>query len=109
MCNRIVAVVPVMLVRLNGPLSILGTREQDVSARSFGGQPIKSPPPPCISLYRIKKARFGPGLTTISAHGDLRHFDLAGPRSAEDGACTIRHKSLINTWPGDCGLQLDFC
>src|SRR3984893_18881687 len=106
MIDYVVAVVRVMLVRLDAPACIFGTGQQGVLAGLFWRQPIKFPTPPRMPSRGIEKMRFGPGLAAVGAHRDLRHLGLACPCSAEDGVAPIRQKGLVNTWPGDGRLQL---
>jgi hypothetical protein len=82
MGDHVSAVVPVMLVWLNGAVGIL-TGQQSVLAGFFWCQPVEFPTPPRMPLHRIKKMRFGPGLAAVSAHRDLRHLSLTCPCSPE--------------------------
>src|SRR6266404_3470878 len=109
MIDYVGAVVRVMLVRLNGPVGIFGTRQQGVLAGLFWCQPVKFPTSPRVPSHRIEKMRFGPGLAAIGAHRDLRHLSLAYSCCAEDGAALVRRKGFVDTWPGDGGFQLHFC
>src|SRR5271155_2544557 len=108
MGDHVSAVVIVMLVRLDGPVGIFGTREQGIAPRLLWRKPIKFPTSPRMPSHRIEKMRFGPALATIGAHRDLRHVSLAGPCSAEYGVHPIGQEGFVNTWPGDFGLQLHF-
>src|SRR6266446_6360164 len=90
MSDHVAAVVPVMLVWLNGPVGIFGTGPQGVLAGLFWRQPIKFPASPRMPSGRIEKMPFGPGLAAVGAHRDLRHLSLARPRGAEDGIAPIR-------------------
>src|SRR5216683_1732861 len=100
MGDHVAAVVPVMLVWLNGPVGIFGTGQQGVLAGLFWRQPIKFPTSPRVPSHRIEKMRFDPGLATIGAHRDLRHLSLACPCSAEDRIGLVRQESFVNPWPG---------
>src|SRR6266850_989565 len=99
--NHVAAVVPVMLVGLEGPIGIFGTGQQGVLAGFSWCQPVKFPTPPCMRSCRIEKMRFSPGLAAVGAHGDLRHLSLACPCSAEDDVGLVRRKGFVNPWPGD--------
>src|SRR6266446_470042 len=92
MGDHVTAVVPVMIVWLDGPVGIFGAREQGVAPRLFWRQPIKFPTPPCMPSRRIEKMRFGPGLAAVSAHSDLRYLSLACPCGAEDGVGLVRQE-----------------
>src|SRR5207237_3801437 len=109
MGDHVAAVVPVMLVWLNGPVGIFSTRKQGILAGLFWRQPVKFPTPPRMPSPRIEKMRSGPGLAAVSAHSDLRHLSLACPCSAEDDIAPIRQNGFVYTRPGDGGLQLHFC
>src|SRR6266853_774999 len=108
MGDHVTAVVPVMLVRLNGPVGIFGTSQQGVLVGFSWCQPVKFPTPPRMRSRRIEKMRFGPGLAAVSAHSDLRHLSLPCPCRAEDGVAPIRQKGFVDPWSGDGGLQLHF-
>jgi hypothetical protein len=73
MAGHVIAVVPVTLVAAEWPR----WRLWHWRAGLFRRQPIKLPRPPRIPSDRIEKMRFGPGLATIGAHGDLRYVALS--------------------------------
>src|SRR6267154_1450963 len=106
--DHVTAVVPIMLVWLDGPIGGFGTGQQGVSAGLFGRRPIKFPTSPRIAACRIEKMRLGPGLATIGAYSDLGCIALACPCSAKDRVHPIRREGFVNTWPGDRGFQLHF-
>src|SRR5438105_33312 len=90
MADHIGAVVPIVLVWLSRPIGIFGPGQQSVSAGLFWRRPVKFPASPRVTVRGIEKLRFGPGLATIGAHGDLGGDGLARPGGTKNRVHAVR-------------------